>query len=84
MKMPNMVTIAIAVVLVLIVAGAVYWMYRDRKAGKHCGGCSGCSTSSACTSCPDCVDEDAKAVNVTVPSDPDVSSEDDDPEEKTE
>ena len=40
-------TVIVLLVLILIVAGAIYSMYKDRKNGKlscggSCGGCAGC------------------------------------------
>lgn len=37
-------------IVILIIGLAIYKMYRDKKAGKHCTGCSGCPSESQCGS----------------------------------
>lgn len=41
-------TFVVLLILIALVAGAVYSMYQDKKKGRHscggsCGGCAGCS-----------------------------------------
>lgn len=43
-------TYAVAAAVVLVVLGAAYWIYRDRRKGRNscgcsCSGCSGCGPS---------------------------------------
>jgi hypothetical protein len=36
--------------IVLLLGLAIYKMYKDKKAGKHCSGCSGCPSQCDCES----------------------------------
>ena len=48
----NLGSLAVGLILLLVVAGIIRKMIRDRKAGKHlCGGAC-CSCSGACSGCP--------------------------------
>lgn len=55
--MSALTTAAVALVVVLVVLGAAYWVYRDRKAGRTSCGC----TTSSCAGCSACPPQTAPA-----------------------